>query len=136
MGWSSLTFEGCDINADYIKSQGQALQDLGLDKLGYNYVNIDDCWQSMQRGDDGNLVADPSLFPNGIKDVADDVHDKGLKLGIFSNAGSRTCKLYPGSLGYEELDAKLFASFEADYLKYGNCNNEGVRGVDRYGAMS
>eukprot|EP00253_Pinus_taeda_P000784 PITA_00784 len=109
----------------------------GLSKIGYEYVNIDDCWGELNRDSQGNMVAKASAFPSGIKALADYVHSKGLKLGIYSDAGYNTCsKTMPGSLGYEEQDAQTFASWEIDYLKYDNCYNGGINPQDRYPKMS
>ncbi|KAF8364602.1 hypothetical protein HHK36_033426 [Tetracentron sinense] len=118
-------------------STADALVSTGLAKLGYQYVNIDDCWAEIARDDKGNLVAKNSTFPSGIKALADYVHSKGLKLGIYSDAGYFTCsKKMPGSLGHEEQDAKTFASWGIDYLKYDNCNNDGSKPTVRYPIMT
>ncbi|PKU84049.1 Alpha-galactosidase [Dendrobium catenatum] len=109
----------------------------GLSSLGYKYINIDDCWGESNRDSQGNLVPKASTFPSGIKSLADYVHGKGLKLGIYSDAGTQTCsKTMPGSLGHEEQDANTFASWEVDYLKYDNCNNQNVNLKGRYKNMS
>ncbi|KOM28154.1 hypothetical protein LR48_Vigan503s002900 [Vigna angularis] len=114
-----------------------ALVSTGLSKLGYTYVNIDDCWAELNRDAHGNLVAKKSTFPSGIKALADYVHSKGLKLGIYSDAGYFTCsKQMPGSLGHEFQDAKTFASWGIDYLKYDNCNNDESKPTDRYPVMT
>nr|GFC89277.1 alpha-galactosidase 1-like [Tanacetum cinerariifolium] len=98
------------INETMIKETADALISTGLAKLGYKYVNIDDCWAEYSRDQKGNLVPKKSTFPSGIKALADYVHNKGLKLGIYSDSGSMTCsKTMPGSLGHEEQDAKTFA---------------------------
>ena len=89
---------------------------------GYDYVNIDDCWMAPSRDAAGNLVPDPTRFPDGIKAVADYVHSLGLKLGIYEDAGTTTCAGYPGSLGHEAQDAATFASWGVDYVKYDRCN--------------
>lgn len=109
----------------------------GLAAVGYEYINLDDCWAELDRDSQGNLVPKASAFPTGIKGLADYVHSKGLKLGIYSDAGTQTCsKTMPGSLGYEEQDAKTFASWGVDYLKYDNCYNTGTSPKDRYPVMS
>ena len=109
--------------------------DLGLDKLGYNYINLDDCWMTAERTNDGRFNVDKTKFPNGMKALGDYIHDKGLKFGIYSSAGTMTCAGFAGSLYYEEVDAEDFASWGVDYLKYDNCYNDGVDGVTRYTAM-
>ncbi|KAL0321771.1 UNVERIFIED_CONTAM: Alpha-galactosidase 3 [Sesamum calycinum] len=130
MGWNSWNFFACDISEDVIKETANAsevsneysdlslhfltadaLVSTGLAKLGYNYVNIDDCWSEPQRDSKGQLVPDPQTFPSGIKALADYVHSKGLKLGIYSDAGAFTCQVRPGSLFHESDDAKVFASW-------------------------
>ena len=99
------------------------LVSLGLKDAGYEYVNIDDCW-SVKSGRDpktNQLVPNPTNFPDGISGLATKVHNLGLKLGIYSSAGSLTCAGYPASIGNEVLDANTFASWGVDYLKYDNC---------------
>ncbi|TVU03338.1 hypothetical protein EJB05_51130 [Eragrostis curvula] len=137
MGWNSWNHFGCNINEQVIRQTADAMVDSGLAKLGYVYINIDDCWAAYDRDSQGNLAANTSTFPSGIAALADYVHQKGLKLGIYSDAGPRTCSnLMPGSLGHEEQDAKTFASWGIDYLKYDNCNNQGISPQPRYDAMS
>ncbi|GFQ03168.1 alpha-galactosidase [Phtheirospermum japonicum] len=137
MGWNSWNHFNCMIDENIIKETADALVSTGLAKIGYNYVNIDDCWAEISRDDKGALVPKNSSFPSGIKALADYVHSKGLKLGIYSDAGFYTCsKKMPGSLGHEEQDAKTFASWGIDYLKYDNCNNDGTRPTLRYPVMT
>ncbi|GMY18569.1 alpha-galactosidase 1 [Fagus crenata] len=137
MGWNSWNHFNCLIDEKMIKQTADALVSTGLAKLGYIYVNIDDCWAEIHRDDKGNLLAKNSTFPSGIKALADYVHSKGLKLGIYSDAGYYTCsKTMPGSLGHEEQDAKTFASWGIDYLKYDNCNNDGSKPTVRYPVMT
>ncbi|THU73391.1 hypothetical protein C4D60_Mb04t22350 [Musa balbisiana] len=150
MGWNSWNHFHCNINEQLIRETADALVHTGLAGLGYRYVNIgfsgfavdigppsDDCWGEANRDYQGNLVAKRSTFPSGIKSLADYVHAKGLKLGIYSDAGSQTCsRTMPGSLGYEQRDARTFASWGVDYLKYDNCNNPGTRPRERYAKMS
>lgn len=137
MGWNSWNHFSCQIDENMIKETADALVSTGLAKLGYKYVNIDDCWAEIARDSKGNLVPKKSTFPSGIKALADYVHGKGLKLGIYSDAGYLTCsKTMPGSLGHEENDAKTFASWGIDYLKYDNCNNDGSKPTVRYPVMT
>ncbi|XP_070818234.1 alpha-galactosidase A [Chaetodon trifascialis] len=93
----------------------------GWKEAGYEYVCIDDCWPSHQRDAQGRLQADPKRFPGGIKNLADYVHSKGLKLGIYADVGKYTCAGYPGSLGYYETDAQTFADWNVDLLKFDGC---------------
>lgn len=100
-----------------------------LRDLGYKYVALDDCWSAGRNSSNNNsLLADTEKFPRGMAGVADDIHRLGLKYGMYSDAGSKTCAGYAGSLGYEDLDAKTFADWGVDYLKYDNCYNEGRSG--------
>ncbi|CAO2820740.1 unnamed protein product [Amaranthus hypochondriacus] len=135
MGWNSWNFFACNINETVIKETADALVSTGLAKLGYIYVNIDDCWNKATRDSKDQLVPDPKTFPSGIKALADYVHAKGLKLGIYSDAGVFTCQVRPGSLFHEDDDAKLFASWGVDYLKYDNCYNLGIPPKKRYPPM-
>ncbi|MEU5538448.1 glycoside hydrolase family 27 protein [Streptomyces sp. NPDC020362] len=91
MGWNSWNAYRCNIDEDKIKSAADHLEDSGLKDAGYKYVNIDDCWQRPTRDADGRLVADPVRFSHGIKALADYIHGKGLKLGIYTTPGSRSC---------------------------------------------
>ncbi|GLU06297.1 hypothetical protein SLE2022_233400 [Rubroshorea leprosula] len=138
MGWNSWNHFHCDINEKLIKETADAMVSTVLAGVGYTYINIDDCWAEQNRDSQGNLVAKASTFPSGIKALADYVHGKGLKLGIYSDAGTQTCsKTMPGSLGYEEQDAKTFASWGVDYLKYDNCEDtHGISPEKRYQNMS
>ncbi|PQQ09688.1 alpha-galactosidase 1-like [Prunus yedoensis var. nudiflora] len=137
MGWNSWNHFNCKIDEKIIKATADALISTGLSKLGYTYINIDDCWAEIARDDKGNLAPKKSTFPSGIKSLADYVHSKGLKLGIYSDAGYFTCsKTMPGSLGHEEQDANTFAAWGIDYLKYDNCNNDGSKPTVRYPVMT
>ncbi|MGW6930962.1 NPCBM/NEW2 domain-containing protein [Lentzea sp. NPDC054927] len=134
--WNSTHCRG-DFNEEMVKGIADIFVTKGLKDAGYEYVNIDDCWALPERGADGNLVPDPVRFPNGIKAVADYIHAKGLKFGIYTSAGTATCDSagFPGGLGHEEQDARLFASWGVDYLKYDNCHNQGVDAKLRYTKM-
>ncbi|XP_078159583.1 alpha-galactosidase 3-like isoform X2 [Carex rostrata] len=134
MGWNSWNFFACKINETLIRETADALVSTGLAKLGYNYVNIDDCWSNEKR-DKGQLVPDSKNFPSGIKALSDYVHNRGLSLGIYSDAGVFTCQVRPGSLFHENDDAKLFALWGIDYLKYDNCYNLGIKPIKRYPPM-
>ena len=114
MGFNDWNAFGCDVNAALIEQTADIFVSSGLKDAGYQYVNIDDCWSLRERGADGRLVPDPVKFPEGIKGVADYVHSKGLKLGIYGDAGTKTCAGYPGSLGKEDLDAQTWADWGVD----------------------
>ncbi len=134
MGWSSWNkFQG-NINEDIIKSIADAMVASGLKDAGYTYINIDDCWHG-KRDADGFIQADPKHFPNGIKALADYVHSRGLKLGIYSDAGSETCAGRPGSLGHEYQDALQYAHWGIDYLKYDWCNTTNINAQGAYQLM-
>lgn len=121
MGWNSWNTFTWNINEALICSAADALVETGLKEKGYTYVVIDDCWSLRQRDENGRLVPDPEKFPHGMKFVADYVHAKGLKFGMYSCCGTHTCAGYPGSFEHEFLDAETFASWGVDYLKYDNC---------------
>jgi alpha-galactosidase len=135
MGWNDWNTFGCNISAQLVEQTADTIASAGLQAAGYQYVNIDDCWMSKSRSSSGHLVPDPAKFPGGITAVANYVHDKGLKLGIYESAGTATCAGYPGSLNHETTDAADFAAWGVDYLKYDNCNNQGVDWKVRYNAM-
>ena len=134
MGWNSWNKFGCSINEELILKTIDALNSSGLIEYGYNYINLDDCWQS-SRDINGVILPDSTAFPNGIKPLADYAHSKGLKFGLYSDAGFYTCGGKPGSLGYEEIDAKTYAEWGVDYLKYDNCYNDETKSIDRYTVM-
>src|SRR5262249_50280538 len=103
---------------------------------GYQYVNVDDCWAAQDRDASGRLTANPTTFPSGIKALADYVHARGLKFGIYTSAGTRTCaNTMPGALDHEQVDAQTSADWGVDYLKYDNCNNQGRSAQERYTRM-
>src|SRR6185437_13689274 len=114
------------------RETADAMVSSGMKNAGYKYVNIDDCWEAPARDANGNLTTDPQRFPGGMKALADYVHSKGLKIGIYSSAGTGTCQRRPASLDHEQADAKTFASWGIDYLKYDNCNNENRPALARW----
>jgi len=122
MGWNSWNKFGCDVSEDLIKGVADAMVETGLRDAGYIYLVIDDCWQ-IDRDENGNILADDERFPSGMKALADYVHGKGLKFGIYSDAGTNTCQGRPGSRGYEFQDARAYASWGVDYLKYDWCSS-------------
>ncbi|KAF5351855.1 hypothetical protein D9756_007703 [Leucocoprinus leucothites] len=122
LGWNSWNAYRCDINEYKVLATAHQFVSLGLKDVGYEYINIDDCWSMMSRDIFGRIVPDPNKFPNGISGVANQVHGLGLKMGIYSDAATKTCAGFPGSLGSEVIDATTFASWGIDYLKYDNCN--------------
>ena len=122
MGWNTWNTFGHEISDKLIRESTDAFIQLGLKDAGYQYIVIDDCWSKKVRNPETDrLEAEPEKFPNGMKAVADYVHGKGLKFGMYSCAGQRTCADYPGSFDHEFLDAKTFAEWGVDYLKYDFC---------------
>jgi alpha-galactosidase len=122
MGWNSWNKFACDgINERVVRASADAIASNGMKDAGYQFVVIDDCWQT-SRDATGNIIADPQKFPSGIKALADYVHSKGLKFGIYTDAGTKTCAGRPGSIGHEYQDAQQYASWGVDYLKEDWCN--------------
>lgn len=162
MGFNDWNAFGCNVSASLIEQTALAMHNNGMQKAGYDYVNIDDCWMlgrnvprgdpsraTIGRGADGHLIPDPTYFPpsapgrtDGIKLVADYVHSLGMKLGIYEEAGTATCQGLAGSYGHETTDAQDFANWGVDYLKYDNCNAPAGTAdtqqeyIDRYKRMS
>jgi alpha-galactosidase len=134
MGWNSWNKFGCNVSEDLIRQTADAMVKSGMKDAGYQYVVIDDCWQ-VARDKDGNIVADPQRFPSGIKALADYVHSLGLKFGIYSDVGSKTCAGRPGSLGHEYQDARQYAAWTVDYLKYDWCNSTTQDAPSSYALM-
>jgi alpha-galactosidase len=136
MGWNEWNTFGCNSNDALIRAVADAMVSSGMAAAGYQYVNLDDCWSARTRDPDGTLQPDPAKFPNGIKALADYVHSRGLRMGIYSSAGTTTCSGYPGSIGFEQRDAQTWASWGIDYLKYDNCgDHRGQTSQQRYTAM-
>lgn len=121
MGWNSWNKFGCNVDEDLIRQTAEAMIQSGMKDAGYRYVIIDDCWQ-IGRDDNGNILPDSKRFPSGMKALADFVHAQGLKFGLYSDAGTKTCGGRPGSRGYEFQDARQYAAWGVDYLKYDWCN--------------
>lgn len=134
MGWNSWNKFACDIDERLIRETADAMVKTGMKDAGYQYVNIDDCWQG-QRDADGNIQPDPKRFPSGMKALADYVHGKGLKLGIYSDAGATTCGGRPGSRGHEYQDALVYARWGIDYVKYDWCDTPGMSAEPAYTTM-
>ncbi|MFA6032966.1 MAG: glycoside hydrolase family 27 protein [Myxococcota bacterium] len=134
MGWNSWNRFHCDISESLVKEMTDAMVLNGMREAGYTYVNLDDCWQS-GRDADGNIIADPERFPSGIAALADYVHSKGMKFGLYTCAGTLTCQKKPGSYGYEAQDARTYASWNVDYVKDDWCSTEGMEPLERYTAM-
>ncbi|KAL4630586.1 alpha-N-acetylgalactosaminidase [Arapaima gigas] len=147
MGWLAWERFRCDINCkddpknciseNLFKDMADRLAEDGWKELGYVYVNIDDCWSSMQRDSQGRLQADPDRFPGGIQKLASYVHDRGLKLGIYADLGTHTCGGYPGTtLDKIETDANTFAEWGVDMLKLDGCYSNATEQEKGYPLMS
>lgn len=134
MGWNSWNEFACEVDEDLIKETADAMVESGLKDAGYEYVNIDDCWHG-ERDEDGFIHPNAEKFPSGMKALADYVHSKGLKLGIYSDAGWTTCGGFSGSRGYEFQDAQQYAKWGIDYLKYDWCDTEGLAAEGAYMTM-
>jgi alpha-galactosidase len=135
MGWNSWNHFACNVSAALIEGEADAMVASGMKDAGYRYVIIDDCWQ-VARDANGNIVPDPQRFPQGMKAVADYVHSKGLKFGIYSDVGDYTCQKRPGSRGHEYQDALQYARWGVDYLKYDWCSAGGLDARSAYATMS
>lgn len=135
MGWNSWNTFKTNIDEKLIREVADAYISRGLKDAGYTYIVIDDGWMTKERDKDGFLVPDPVKFPNGLKSVIDYVHSKGLKFGIYNCAGSQTCAGYPGSRGHEYQDARTYAAWGVDYLKYDWCNTGKINAEEAYITM-
>lgn len=135
MGWNSWNKFACEVNEQLIRETADALVSTGLRDAGYQYVNVDDCWQG-ERDARGFIQADAKRFPSGMKALADYVHAKGLKFGLYSDAGWKTCGGRPGSRGHEFQDAQTYAEWGVDYLKYDWCFTDGLKAEGAYMTMS
>jgi alpha-galactosidase len=134
MGWNSWNKFACNVSESLIREAADAIVSTGMKDAGYQYVVIDDCWQ-VSRDAEGNIVPDAKRFPGGIKALADYIHSKGLKFGIYSDAGTGTCQNRPGGRGYEFQDARQYAAWGVDYLKYDWCNTSTQNSVASYSLM-
>jgi alpha-galactosidase len=134
MGWNTWNKFACDVDERLIRESADAMVSSGLKDAGYNYIVIDDCWHG-ERDSLGFIHPDKKKFPSGMKALADYIHLKGLKFGIYSDAGSKTCGGRPGSRGHEYQDAITYASWGVDYLKYDWCNTEGLKAEGAYMTM-
>ena len=112
----------CALNESLFVETADAMVEKGLLAAGYNRINLDDCWMQYERAADGSLQWNTTLFPNGLIWLREYVNSKGFHFGIYEDSGNETCGGYPGSRGYEELDAKTFESWGIDYLKLDGCN--------------
>ncbi|HMH23762.1 MAG TPA: glycoside hydrolase family 27 protein [Puia sp.] len=136
MGWNSWNTFQTNISEKMVMETADAMVISGMKDAGYDYLVLDDGWMAKERDSLGNLIPDPQKFPHGIKPVADYVHSKGLKFGLYNCAGTKTCAGYPGTRGYEYQDARNYAAWEVDYLKFDWCSSEGLNAKEAYTTMS
>ncbi len=134
MGWNSWNKFADKVNEDLIRQTADAMVSSGMKDAGYEYINIDDTWEG-ERDSQGFIQPDPRKFPSGMKALADYVHSKGLKLGIYSDAGAKTCGGKPASRGHEYQDALTYAQWGIDYLKYDWCGCEDLNAEGAYTTM-
>lgn len=135
MGWNSWNAFDLNINSKIVKSVADSMVSKGLAAAGYQYIVIDDGWQ-IGRDKNGKIIADSTRFPEGIKYIADYVHSKGLKFGIYTCCGTKTCGGRPGSYGYEAIDAKTYAEWGVDFIKEDWCFTDGLDTRTQYKIMS
>ncbi len=135
MGWNSWNKFGCNVNEKLLKETADEIVSSGMRDAGYEYIVIDDCWQ-IGRDNMGFIIADPDRFPSGMKALADYIHSKGLKFGIYSCAGTKTCAGRPGARGHEFQDAYMYAKWGVDYLKFDWCSSDGQTAKESYSLMS
>src|SRR5207249_3894842 len=133
MGWNSWNRFGVKIDENLVLETAEAMVASGMRDAGYRYVVIDDGWMAPDRDRDGDFVADPEKFPSGIKALADRIHALGLRFGIYTDAGTKTCQDLPASLGYEFRDARRFAEWGVDYVKVDWCHTNGMGPRALYG---
>ncbi len=137
MGWNSWNTFQTNINEQLVKDIADVMVSSGMKDAGYTYVVLDDGWMAKERDPKtGDLIPDPEKFPNGMKALADYVHSKGLKFGLYNCAGTKTCAGYPGTRGYEYQDARFYASLGIDYLKFDWCYSDGLNAKEAYTTMS
>ena len=135
MGWNSWNKFACDVNEKVVRDTADAIVASGMRDAGYQYVVVDDCWAG-PRDSKGFISADTQRFPSGIKALADYIHSRGLKFGIYSDAGRFTCGGRPGSQGHEYQDALTYAGWGADYLKYDWCSTGDRNAKEAYAVMA
>ncbi len=147
MGWLSWERFGCEldcrsfpnscISENLYASMADKLVELGLSDLGYTYVNVDDCWSKLRREVDGELKEDPVRFPRGMQWLSDYIHSKGLKFGIYTDVGTKTCGGYPGlGDGNMQKDISMFVDWKVDSLKVDGCYADVSRMKDMYSNLS
>lgn len=132
MGFNTWNKFGCNVSEQLIREIADAMVANGMRDAGYRYLVIDDCWQ-VSRDASGRIVADPQRFPAGMKALADYVHSQGLRFGLYTDLGDKTCEGRPGSRGHHEIDARTYAEWEIDYIKVDWCNADDLDAPTHYG---
>ncbi len=135
MGWNSWNTFQTNISEKLVKEMAEALTAGGMKDAGYNYIVLDDGWEMKTRDKEGNIVWDPKKFPSGMKALGDYLHENGFKFGIHNCAGTKTCAGYPGGRGHEFQDARAYASWGVDYLKYDWCEHGTANAQETYKTM-
>ncbi len=135
MGWNSWNTFGTNIDEKLIKETIEAMIKNGMKDAGYKYIVLDDGWEAKQRDKNGKIIPDPKRFPKGMKALGDYIHSKGFKFGIHNDAGTRTCADYPGGRGHEFEDARTYASWGVDYIKYDWCNTGTANAEETFKTM-
>lgn len=135
MGWNSWNTFATHIDEELIKGVAEAMIENGMRDAGYNYINLDDGWMTRERDPEGNLVPDPDKFPSGLKALSDYLRARGFKFGVYGDAGKLTCAGYPGNQGHEYQDARSYAKWGVDYLKYDWCSTGSRDAVEAYTTM-
>lgn len=136
MGWNSWNYFGCSVDAEILTSIAKAVVDIGLSDAGYEYVNSDDCWMLADRSADGHQVPNPEKFPDGFAAVTSFIHSLGLKSGLYTAKGTKTCDGFAASCDHEFLDAKQWADWGIDYVKDDSCSACGSKTDNQlYGTM-
>jgi alpha-galactosidase len=135
MGFNTWNRFGCNVDEKLIRETADAMVSTGMLEAGYKYLVIDDCWQ-VARGADGRIVADPQRFPGGMKALADYVHSLGLRFGLYTDAGPKTCQGRPATLGFEEIDAATYADWGVDYVKEDWCDADDLNPRVQYARFS
>jgi alpha-galactosidase len=135
MGWNSWNKFACNVSEALIKQTADAMATNGMRDAGYIYIVLDDCWEAKIRDPQGNIFPDPVRFPGGMQALGDYLHAKGFKFGIHNCAGTKTCAGYPGGRGHEFQDARTYASWGVDYLKYDWCEHGTANAQETYKTM-
>lgn len=131
MGFNTWNKFACNVSEQLIRETADAMAANGMKAAGYQYVVIDDCWQ-VSRDESGKIVADPQRFPSGMRALADYVHGKGLKFGLYTDLGRKTCEGRPGTFEHHEIDAKTYADWQIDYIKVDWCNADDLDAKTEY----